>query len=218
MDNTQNPNMVPQKRGLDNGPSTRSKRWCASTNSASSRISRTIINDISTGQQNDTSTERNENSTAEGNIENMEHSRAEFMMTNVFKEWVKSLEERDERERIRREEREEREERERMRRDERERERNQIRKEEQEEKRKEEMKSYLGRQIKDFNGSPEVYVSWKHNVQAVLTDSTLSPKDKLKCLSLKLVGEAMHMVPEANKPTIFSFLYLHKIFNKMEIL
>jgi hypothetical protein len=128
----------------------------------------------------------------------MEHSRTEFMMTDVFKEWVKSLEERDERERIRREEREEREERERMRRDERERERNQIRKEEQEEKRKEEMKSYLGRQIKDFNGSPEVYVSWKHNVQAVLTDSTLSPKDKLKCLSLKLVGEAMHIVPEAN--------------------
>jgi hypothetical protein len=193
MDNTQNPNMVPQKRGLDNGPSTRSKR-----SRTDSRISRTIIDDIGTGQHNAASTQRNENSTAEGNIENMEHSRAEFMMTDAFKEWVKSLEERDERERIRREEREEIEEIERMRRDERERERNQIRKEEQEEKRKEEMKSYLGRQIKDFNGSPEVYVSWKHNVQAVLTDSTLSPKDKLKCLSLKLVGEAMHMVPEAN--------------------
>ena len=117
MDSTQNPNMVPQKRGLDNGPSTRSKR-----SRTDSRISRTIIDDIGTGQHNAASTQRNENSTAEGNIENMEHSRAEFMMTDVFKEWVKSLEERDERERIRREEREEREERERMRRNERERE------------------------------------------------------------------------------------------------
>ena len=198
MDSTQNPNMVPQKRGLVNndGPATRSKQQRTSNNYASSS---TVYDNLSTEHLNQDSTGlRSENSTAANNVGPIENSRSEFMTTEVFKEWIKSLERKEQRER------EDREERERTRREEKEierieeREKSRIRKEEQGKKRREEMKSYLGRQIKDFNGSPEVYVSWKHNVQTVLADSTLGSKDKLKCLSLKLVGEAMHMVPEAN--------------------